>query len=96
LSPLLRFRAVLSFINSIFFILLNDFLASILAFDALQPTVDEISDGLIAGNDAGLTDFLTFVTDQTTGLIGAALPAPIKAILDVVKPILNIIKNCPK
>ncbi|KAG0312012.1 hypothetical protein BGZ97_011505, partial [Linnemannia gamsii] len=69
---------------------------SILAFDALQPTVDEISDGLIAGNDAGLTDFLTFVTDQTTGLIGAALPAPIKAILDVVKPILNIIKNCPK
>ncbi|KAG0296285.1 hypothetical protein BGZ96_009825 [Linnemannia gamsii] len=69
---------------------------SVLAFDALQPTIDKIADGLIAGDDAGLTDFLKFITEQTTGMLGAALPAPIKAILDVTTPILNIIKNCLK
>ncbi|KAK3833705.1 MAG: hypothetical protein JOS17DRAFT_825476 [Linnemannia elongata] len=67
-----------------------------LAFIALQPVIDKIADSLIAGNDAGLTDFLKFITEQTTGLLGAALPGPVKEILKITGPILNIIKNCPK
>jgi hypothetical protein len=70
------------------------YLASIAAFDALQPTVDNIWKDLIFLNEAGLTDLSTFITDQTTGSAGAALPAPIKTILDVAKPIVGIIKNC--
>ncbi|KAG0319123.1 hypothetical protein BGZ97_002726 [Linnemannia gamsii] len=70
------------------------FPSSIAAFDALQPTVDNIWKDLIFLNEAGLTDLSTFITDQTTGSAGAALPAPIKTILDVAKPIVGIIKNC--
>ncbi|KAF8927186.1 hypothetical protein BGZ47_002276 [Haplosporangium gracile] len=66
------------------------------AFIALQPTIDKIDDGLIAGNNAGLTDFLKCITDQTTGVAGSLLPAPIKEILGITTPILDIIKNCPK
>ncbi|KAF9272796.1 hypothetical protein BGZ68_002083 [Mortierella alpina] len=65
------------------------------ALALLQPTIDSIADGLIAGNDMGLTDLLKFIVDSTTGPVGSLLPAPLKAILDVITPILNIIKNCP-
>ncbi|KAF9956448.1 hypothetical protein BGZ70_009878, partial [Mortierella alpina] len=65
------------------------------ALALLQPTIDSIADGLIAGNDMGLTDFLKFITDTTSGVAGSLLPAPLKAILDVITPIMNIIKNCP-
>ncbi|KAF9372305.1 hypothetical protein CPB97_001353 [Podila verticillata] len=60
------------------------------------PTMDKISDGLIAGDDKGLTDLLKFIVDSTAGAAGALMPPPLKAILDVVKPIMNIIKECPK
>ncbi|KAF9941336.1 hypothetical protein BGZ70_006244, partial [Mortierella alpina] len=65
------------------------------ALALLQPTIDSIADGLIAGNDMGLTDLLKFIVDSTTGPVGSLLPVPLKAILDVITPILNIIKNCP-
>lgn len=55
--------------------------------------IDKISDGLIAGEDKGLTDLLKFLVDLTTGVASATLPAPLKTILDVTKPILNILKN---
>ncbi|KAG0053656.1 hypothetical protein BGZ83_000727, partial [Gryganskiella cystojenkinii] len=64
------------------------------AFLVLQPTIDKITDGLIAGNDAGLTSLLSMIVDATTGVAGTIMPAPLKAILGVTQSILGIIKNC--
>ncbi|KAF9311997.1 hypothetical protein BG003_006753 [Podila horticola] len=66
------------------------------AFILLQPTIDKISDGLIQVDDKGLTDLLAFIVDLTTGIVGSILPAPLNAILDIIKPILSIINDCPK
>ncbi|KAG0010808.1 hypothetical protein BGZ82_003261, partial [Podila clonocystis] len=65
-----------------------------IALMLLQPTIDKISDGLIAGDDKGITDLLKLIVDSTTGAAGALLPSPLKAILDITKPLLSIIKNC--
>ncbi|KAF9374467.1 hypothetical protein CPC16_001279 [Podila verticillata] len=70
--------------------------ASAIALMLLQPTIDKISDGLIAGNDKGLTDLLKFIVDSRVGVAGALMPALLKAVLDVIKPIMNIIKDYPK
>ncbi|KAF9204660.1 hypothetical protein BGZ59_000937 [Podila verticillata] len=70
--------------------------SSAIALMLLQPTIDKISDGLIAGNDKGLTDLLKFIVDSRVGVAGALMPALLKAVLDVIKPIMNIIKDYPK
>ncbi|KAG0010022.1 hypothetical protein BGZ82_003732, partial [Podila clonocystis] len=67
-----------------------------LALAVLQPTIDKIAEGLIAGNDMGITDLLKTIVDATTGPLASLMPAPLKAILDVISPILKIIKDCPK
>lgn len=60
----------------------------------LQPNIDRISDSLIAGNDAGLSELLRVIVNATTGPLGASLPAPLRAFMSVTAPILNLIKNC--
>ncbi|KAF9927713.1 hypothetical protein BGZ67_007396 [Mortierella alpina] len=52
-----------------------------IALLVLQPTIDKIADGLIAGDDKGISDLLKFLVDSTTGAAGSLLPAPLKAIL---------------
>ncbi|KAG9067205.1 hypothetical protein KI688_011987 [Linnemannia hyalina] len=65
------------------------------AFIVLQPTIGKTADGLIASNDAGLTDFLKLIVDQTTGIAGTLLPSPLEEILGITGPTLSIVKNCP-
>lgn len=84
-----------SLFTSSFFLSFSQPLAATLAFIVLQPTIDKIADGLIAGNEAGLTDFLKLIVDQTTDIAGTLLPSPLREVLGITGPILNIVKNCP-
>ncbi|KAG0047824.1 hypothetical protein BGZ83_007201, partial [Gryganskiella cystojenkinii] len=63
-------------------------------FIATQPIVDRIAAQLIAGNDGGITDMLTFLVDTLAGPL-KALPV-LGPIFDILTPILNLIKDCDK
>ncbi|KAF9324928.1 hypothetical protein BGZ91_002663, partial [Linnemannia elongata] len=76
--------------------LLYKFPPAALAFIALQPTIDRIADGLIRGDDRGISDLLKLVVEATTGTASSFLPPQLKAILGVTKPLLSIIKDCDK
>ncbi|KFH66345.1 hypothetical protein MVEG_08444 [Podila verticillata NRRL 6337] len=60
---------------------------------AIKIGMPIISDGLIAGNDKGLTDLLKFIVDSRVGVAGALMPALLKAVLDIPAQVLQELKG---